>query len=87
MRAHVVLPSDVIEEVDILVGRRHRSAFLAEAVREKLASIRLQRAAEAAAGSVSEATVPEWATPDSSDDWVRTMRRADALRLRRATKR
>lgn len=29
-RAHVVLPSDLLQKIDALVGKRGRSAFLAE---------------------------------------------------------
>lgn len=30
LRAHIVLPSELVEEIDSLVGRRGRSAFLVE---------------------------------------------------------
>jgi len=87
MRAHVVLPPELVQEVDSLVGRRRRSAFLVEAVRDKLRVIRLQRASEAAAGSVSEAAVPDWGTAAASDAWVRELRGADAQRLRQIAER
>jgi predicted nucleic acid-binding protein len=33
-RAHVILPEDVVAGIDSLVGKRGRSAFLAEVARE-----------------------------------------------------
>jgi hypothetical protein len=35
-RAHIVLPQDLIEEIDLIVGPRGRSAFLVETARAEL---------------------------------------------------
>lgn len=35
-RAHIVLPEDLVEEIDFLVGPRGRSAFLVETARTEL---------------------------------------------------
>ncbi len=35
-RTHVVLPSDVLKDIDALVGKRGRSAFLAEVARREI---------------------------------------------------
>lgn len=35
-RIHVVLPRDLVEAIDRIAGRRKRSQFIVEAVREKL---------------------------------------------------
>ncbi len=40
-RAHVVLPDDLVEEIDLLVGPRGRSAFLVETARAELHRRRL----------------------------------------------
>ena len=45
VRAHVVLPEDLVRSVDHLVGRRKRSEFVAEAIAEKVARLRLIEAA------------------------------------------
>lgn len=81
MRAHVVLPPDLVRESDALVGKRRRSKFLAEAVREKLARIKLARAAEQAAGALADIAVPGWETSESAARWVRTARSGSRSRL------
>jgi hypothetical protein len=77
MRTHVVMPRDVVETIDTLVGRRGRSKFLAEAAEEKLRRLRLLRAANEVAGSLASVDIPGWETPEAVSEWVRSMRRAD----------
>jgi metal-responsive CopG/Arc/MetJ family transcriptional regulator len=36
LRAHIVVPEDLLREVDALVGHRKRSDFFVEAAREKI---------------------------------------------------
>ncbi|MGH2584730.1 MAG: hypothetical protein ACRDJE_07425 [Dehalococcoidia bacterium] len=36
VRTHVLVPREILEAVDRLVGQRRRSQFLAEAAQEKL---------------------------------------------------
>src|SRR5512147_2808423 len=43
-RTHFIAPKDLIEEVDRIVGPRHRSEFLTEAVREMLKRVKLLQA-------------------------------------------
>lgn len=87
-RTHVLLPPDIVEAVDRLVGQRRRSQFLADAAREKLQRIDAEHrftervtAARAAAGSLADRHIPEWATTESADAWVRQQRRARDQRL------
>ncbi len=40
-RTHIVLPAELIKEIDALVGPRGRSAFIAETVRAELRKRRL----------------------------------------------
>jgi hypothetical protein len=84
MRAHVVVPDDLIAEVDELVGPRKRSEFFVEAVRERLRRARLQAAAKAAAGSLVGVETPGWETPEATSEWVRSVRRGSTERLARA---
>ncbi len=37
VRTHIVIPRDMVAAIDRLAGKRRRSAFITEAVREKLA--------------------------------------------------
>lgn len=73
-RAHVVMPRELAEQVDELVGERGRSRFIAEAVAEKLARLRLLRAAEGAAGSLKDVDIPGWETRESTEAWIRQSR-------------
>jgi hypothetical protein len=75
VRTHVLLPKDVVEEIDRSVGERRRSGFLAEAAREKLARQRRKEALEQFAGWLKDVDVPGWETPESTAEWVRRQRR------------
>ena len=86
VRTHVVLPRELIEAVDELVGPRHRSEFIAEAAKEKLAHLKLARAFEEAAGSLEDVDVPGWETPEAAAEWVRASRRLADERLARIYK-
>ena len=82
MRTHVILPDDLVEGVDKLVGKRKRSRFIEEAVLEKLKRERLGRALEEAAGMLRAEDYPEWSTPEKVSEWVRKSREADEERTR-----
>jgi metal-responsive CopG/Arc/MetJ family transcriptional regulator len=75
MRAHIVLPDDLVTEMDRLVGKRRRSRFVAEAVRERLRKEGLLQAIRDGAGAIDLNEHPEWATPEKVTDWVRSLRR------------
>jgi metal-responsive CopG/Arc/MetJ family transcriptional regulator len=81
MRAHVIVPDDLIAEVDKVVGPRKRSEFFVEAVRENLRRDRLMAAADPAAGSLVGVDRPGWETSESAAEWVRQQRREADRRL------
>lgn len=81
MRAHIILPDELIAEGDTLVGPRKRSRFVAEAIAHKLRHERLKAAAEAAAGSLVGVDIPGWETSKSAHEWVRRGRREADRRL------
>lgn len=74
MRTHVVFPKELVEAVDRLVGRRKRSAFVVQAVEEKLAHERLGKALAETRGILAKAAHPEWETPEKTSAWVRELR-------------
>jgi hypothetical protein len=76
MRTHVVIPENLVDEMDKLVGRRRRSRFVTEAIEEKLARLHLARAAGAVAGSLANVDIPGWESPEAVAEWVRALRRA-----------
>ena len=86
MRTHIVLPDEVVEAVDELVGKRRRSAFIAEAVRERVRREGLLRVLKESAGILKEEDYPHWATPAKVARWVRDMRRQSERTHRRRGK-
>lgn len=84
MRAHVVMPPELVEEVDEIVGKRERSEFLTEAVADKLRRQQPLAAAEAAMGSLKDIDIPGWETPESTSEWVRALRREADERIAQA---
>jgi hypothetical protein len=88
MRAHIVLPDDLIAEVDKLAGPRRRSQFIEEAVRAKVINERQKRAAKrlSESGGLQHKN-PDWSTPEKTSEWVRKMREQDNQRLEELLKR
>lgn len=82
-RAHVVLPEELISEIDRLAGKRKRSQFIEAAVRDKLTRDRLGVALERAAGVVAPEDYPQWDTPEKISEWVRKLREGDEAGFRR----
>lgn len=81
MRTHLVLPEDLVRQIDTTVGRRKRSRFVEEAVREKLRRETLLAAVKETAGSLSSQEHPHWATSEEAAAWVRESRKRDDVRL------
>lgn len=77
IRTHIVFPKELVSAVDELVGQRKRSAFVSEAVAEKLRREQLGRALIETAGSLSDEDYPQWDTPEKISAWVRKMRAFD----------
>ena len=73
-RAHVVLPHELIDEIDGLVGPRKRSRFVQEAVEQLLRRRRRVEAFDAVDGSLANAGPQEWETSESTVEWVRALR-------------
>ena len=74
MRTHVVLPDELVQGVDALVGERARSRFIAEATAEKLRKERLVKAIREGAGILDPKKYPHWSTPEKVDKWIRDLR-------------
>jgi hypothetical protein len=80
-RTHVILPADLIERVDRLVGQRRRSRFFAAAVAKEVERLELLEAARQAAGSLAGVDIPGWETAESIGDWVQALRQEDLRQL------
>lgn len=74
-RTHVILPSKVLQDIDALVGKRGRSAFLSEVAEQELKRRRLL--------AFLERPGPIWKTADHPElkrgaaAWVSKMRREE----------
>ena len=74
-RTHVILPSEVVREIDALVGKRGRSAFLAEVARQEVARRKLL--------AILDRPGPVWRSEDHPElkhgaaAWVSKMRREE----------
>jgi hypothetical protein len=79
-RAHLVLPDDLLADVDALVGPRGRSAFVAEVIREAVNRRRLLMILGNTEPLLKDEDYPEFR--DGSEAWVRRLREDD-LRLER----
>lgn len=85
-RAHILLPHDLIKEIDSIVGPRRRSAFLVETARDAVRRTKLLRFLESDSPAWKDADHPELA--DGAAAWVRKLRRGGgAKRLKRRTRR
>jgi len=72
-RTHIVIPETLATEIDALVGKRGRSAFLVQAAEKELLRLKQIQALEAATGAWKDKDHPE--LKQGADKWVRKMRR------------
>jgi hypothetical protein len=78
-RTHVILPVKLVADIDKLVGKRGRSAFLTEAA-ERALKLRHQRQAfREAAGAWKTEDHPELAQGAAA--WIRQVRSLDSRRF------
>ncbi|MFP4641112.1 MAG: hypothetical protein ACOC6S_00205 [Chloroflexota bacterium] len=81
MRTHLVLPDKLVSEIDKLVGKRKRSRFVEEAVRQKLKRDALIDAVEETSGALSPEDYPQWDTRHKVAEWVAKTRRQSDERI------
>jgi metal-responsive CopG/Arc/MetJ family transcriptional regulator len=78
-RAHVVLPVDLLADIDKIAGRHGRSAFLAEVAQKEIKLRRQREALVEAAGAWKVKDHPELAK--GAEAWVRKLRSLDQKRF------
>jgi hypothetical protein len=71
-RAHILLPEDLLREIDALVGPRGRSAFLVETARNAVRRQKLLQFLESDKPAWQQKDHPELA--GGSAEWVRKLR-------------
>jgi Arc/MetJ-type ribon-helix-helix transcriptional regulator len=84
-RTHVVLSSQLVKDIDNLVGSRQRSSFLTQAAEEKLMRLRQLKALEEATGAWKDKDHPE--LKQGAAKWVAKLRRQDEQRFQKVTAR
>ena len=82
-KAHLVLPRDILEEVDQVAGKRKRSLFIAEATREKLQRERFLKTLEESQGAWSDKNHPELKTAKDIERFISDKRQSYRKRLKR----
>ena len=80
LRAHIVLPAELVEEIDELVGPRGRSAFLSETAAKEIKRRKLLAFLEGADAAWKDGDHPEFAAQGTAD-WVRALRNEPSARL------
>ncbi len=84
-RTHIVIPQQLVAEIDTLVGKRGRGVFLTQAAEKELMRLRQLKALEAAAGSWKDKDHPE--LKHGAAKWVDKLRRQDEKRFQKVTAR
>jgi Arc/MetJ-type ribon-helix-helix transcriptional regulator len=77
VRTHVVLPAELVRQIDDLVGKRKRSAFIEDAAEDRVKREQLRKALEATAGALKGKLPPEWEAPGGAAAWVHRNRQQD----------
>jgi hypothetical protein len=81
-RAHIILPQELIEEIDAVVGPRGRSAFLVETARAELRRRRLLTFLRDDQPAWSDKDHPEFSV--GSGAWVKRIRSEGEKRVPKA---
>jgi metal-responsive CopG/Arc/MetJ family transcriptional regulator len=74
VRTNLLLPKELVDEVDRFAGTRGRSRYVAEALRARLKRDRLREAIDATAGVLRPEDYPEWSSSEKVVEWVRARR-------------
>jgi hypothetical protein len=80
-RTHIVIPDQLVSQIDEVVGKRGRSGFLVQAAEKELQRLRQIKALEMAARSWSDKDHPE--LKEASSAWVKKLRHENERRLRK----
>ena len=84
-RTHIVISEQLAVEIDTLVGKRGRSAFLTQAAEKELMRLRQIEAVKAAAGTWKDKDHPN--LKQGAAKWVKKLRREYDTRLNKMTNR
>lgn len=74
VRTNLMLPPDLVAEVDRIAGPRNRSRYVAEAVQARLRRDHLKEVWDRSFGILKAEDYPHWATSEKVVEWVRALR-------------
>jgi hypothetical protein len=74
VRTNLLLPEDLVREVDRIAGPRNRSRYFADAARKAIRRDQLREVVDRTAGVLKAEDYPYWATSDDVVAWVRASR-------------
>ena len=74
VRTNLMLPPELVAEVDRIAGPRNRSRYVAEAVKARLRRDHLKEVWDRSFGILKAEDHPEWATSEMVVEWVRALR-------------
>ena len=84
-RTHIVIPQQLVAEIDAIVGKRARSAFLTQAAEKELMRLRQIKALESIAGAWKDKDHPE--LKEGAAKWVRKLRQEYDQRFEKVSRR
>ena len=82
IKAHLVIPREILEEVDKIAGKKRRSLFIAEAAQEKLARERFLITLEETKGAWANKNHPNLRTAKEVEQYVQEKRRSYRKRVK-----
>ncbi len=74
VRTNLMLPPDLVAEVDRIAGPRNRSRYVTEAVQARLRRDHLKEVWDRSFGILNAEDHPEWVTSEMVVEWVRALR-------------
>jgi len=77
VRTNLMLPPELVAEVDRIAGPRNRSRYVAEAVQTRLRRDHLKEVWDRSFGILKTEDYPYWATSEMVVEWVRALRAAE----------
>ena len=80
VRTNITFPKELLLDVDKLVGKGKRSAFLAESVRDYLARLKFARIAKESKGILNLKDYPQFATSKKASSYIRNLRKENDIR-------
>ncbi|HSB06036.1 MAG TPA: hypothetical protein VLK23_12665 [Thermodesulfobacteriota bacterium] len=81
-KAHLVIPHEILLEVDRIAGKRKRSLFITEATQEKLEKERFLKILDETKGAWADKNHPELRTDRDVERYVRGKRKSYRKRMK-----